>query len=74
MASTHSADDDVEKSWEDWEEAEDPVTTLFDGTICATGGAALAYDKATYGFDLAALKAALKLDLYSMFKVRSREA
>ncbi|KAG5179000.1 S-adenosyl-L-methionine-dependent methyltransferase [Tribonema minus] len=61
-------DDDAENTWEDWEEAEDPVTTLFDGTVCAGGAAALRYDAETYGFDLAKLKAALSLDLYGMIK------
>jgi hypothetical protein len=62
--------DAEDETWEDWEEGEDECVSLFAQAVCPTGQAALARDKADYGFDLAALKAKLSLDLYGMIKVR----
>jgi hypothetical protein len=61
--------DAEDETWEDWEEGEDECVSLFAQAVCPSGQAALALDKADYGFDLAALKAKLGLDLYGMIKV-----
>eukprot|EP00953_Heterococcus_sp_UTEX-ZZ885_P035822 18478-Heterococcus_DN1.PRE.1 len=70
--------DAEDETWEDWEEGEDECVSLFAQAVCPSGQAALARDKADYGFDLAAVKAKLDLDLYGMIKVvnfvRSRVA
>jgi hypothetical protein len=64
--------DAEDETWEDWEEGEDECVSLFAQAVCPSGQAALARDKADYGFDLAALKVKLGLDLYGMIKVLRR--